>query len=75
MVEQNSLTMVDVVSIATQMEEGGDYATVWVSLMAHRDKAGGERESVALYSWRREADGEWRWWKQSCANTVPSFPF
>lgn len=61
-------------NVVVDVDEVSGLASVWVTVLNEKPIMGGRRERVAIYTWRREGE-EWVWWRQTCANAVPSHPF
>lgn len=70
-----------IVDTTVHLEHGDKptYATVWQTVVVKNGGDPGERERVAIYSWRRETDkygmAKWVWWRQECPSTAAVVPF
>ncbi|KAF2167983.1 hypothetical protein M409DRAFT_22127 [Zasmidium cellare ATCC 36951] len=71
----------EIVDTTVQLEEAERpaYGTVWQTCRVVDGGEWGEKERVAIYSWRRETDRlgveSWRWWRQECPSTAAVLPF
>lgn len=71
----------EIVDTTVHLERGEKpaYGTVWQTCRVHDGETYGEKERVAIYSWRRETDRfgveKWVWWRQECPSTAAVLPF